>query len=49
MSTRRITRGSTSSPTIAYTRRRRHNRFLASFRIVSLDVIKKTLSPANYR
>ena len=49
MSTRRITRDSTSSFTIIYTRRRRYNRFLASFKIISLDIIKKTLSSINYR
>ena len=49
MSTRRVARGSTPPSTIIYTRRYHHNRFLASSRIISPDIIKKTSPPANYR
>ena len=49
MSTRRVARDSTPPSAIVYTRRRRYSRFLALSRIVSPDIIEKTLSPANYR
>ena len=49
VSIRRVVRGFTSSSAVAYARRRRYDRFLASFRIVSPDIIEETLSPANYR